>query len=119
MWEEWESESRYRGNRYKVNRYEESRYTGGGRSGKRGKNRKRRRRHRILKSILCIAIIIPMIMAVLWAKDMISGKSSLAVMALFNPKVREVMANKDQYAEQLIELLKNNGETVDFVFDYQ
>ena len=35
MWEEWESESRYRGNRYKVNRYEESRYTGGGRSGKR------------------------------------------------------------------------------------
>lgn len=119
MWEEWESESRYRGNRYKVNRYEESRYTGGGRSGKRGKNRKRRRRHRILKSILCIAIIIPMIMAVLWAKDMISGKSSLAVMALFNPKVREVMANKDQYPEQLIELLKNNGETVDFVFDYQ
>ena len=119
MWEEWESESRYRGNRYKVNIYDESRYTGGGRSGKRGKNRKRRRKHRILKSILCIAIIIPMIMAVLWAKDMISGKSSLAVMALFNPKVREVMANKDQYPEQLIELLKNNGETVDFVFDYQ
>ena len=28
MWEDWESESRYRGNRYKVNRYEESRYTG-------------------------------------------------------------------------------------------
>ena len=57
-------------------------------------------------------------MAVLWAKDMISGKSSLAVRALFNPKVREVMANKDQYPEQLIELLKNNEETVDFVFDY-
>ena len=123
MREDWENESRYQGksyqgNRYRVNRYEESLYTGGGRQGKRGKKRKRRRRHRILKSILCIALIIPMVMAVLWAKDMISGQSSLAVMALINPKVREIMANKDQYPEQLIELLENNEETVDFVFDY-
>lgn len=101
MWEEWESL-----------------YTGGGRQGKRGKKRKRRRRHRILKSIFCIALIIPVIMAVLWAKNMISGRSSLAVMALVNPKVREIMANKDQYPEQLIELLENNEETVDFIFDY-
>ena len=101
MWEEWESL-----------------YTGDGRQGKRGKKRKRRRRHRILKSIFCIALIIPVIMAVLWAKNMISGRSSLAVMALVNPKVREIMANKDRYPEQLIELLENNEETVDFVFDY-
>ena len=118
MWEDWENESRYKGNRYKVNRYEESRYAGGSRSGKRGKKRKRRRRHRILKSIFCIALIIPVIMAVLWAKNMISGRSSLAVMALVNPKVREIMANKDRYPEQLIELLQNNEETADFVFDY-
>lgn len=59
-----------------------------------------------------------MVMAVLWAKDMISGQNNLAVMALVNPKVREIMANKDQYPEQLIELLKSNEETVDFVFDY-
>ena len=57
-------------------------------------------------------------MAVLWAKNMISGRSSLAVMALVNPKVREIMANKDRYPEQLIELLQNNEETADFVFDY-
>ena len=101
MWEEWESL-----------------YTGDGRQGKRGKKRKRRRRHRILKSIFCIALIIPVIMAVLWAKNMISGRSSLAVMALVNPKVREIMANKDRYPEQLIELLQNNEETADFVFDY-
>ena len=82
----------------------ESRYTGGSRRGKRGKKRKRRKR-RILKSIFCIVLIIPVIMAVLWAKNMISGRSSLAVMALVNPKVREIMANKDQYPEQLIELL--------------
>ncbi len=118
MWEDWENESRYKGNRYKVNRYEESRYAGGSRSGKRGRKRRRRRRHGILKSILCIALIIPMVMAVLWAKDMISGQNNLAVMALVNPKVREIMANKDQYPEQLIELLKSNEETVDFVFDY-
>ena len=118
MWEDWENESRYKGNRYKVNRYEESRYAGGIRSGKRGRKRRRRRRHGILKSILCIALIIPMVMAVLWAKDMISGQNNLAVMALVNPKVREIMANKDQYPEQLIELLKSNEETVDFVFDY-
>ena len=101
MWEEWESL-----------------YTGDGRQGKRGKKRKRRRRHRILKSIFCIALIIPVFMAVLWAKNMISGRSSLAVIALVNPKVREIMANKDQYPEQLIELLQNNEETADFVFDY-
>ena len=101
MWEEWESL-----------------YTGDGRQGKRGKKRKRRRRHRILKSIFCIALIIPVIMAVLWAKNMISGRSSLAVMALVNPKVREIMANKERYPEQLIELLQNNEETADFVFDY-
>ena len=101
MWEEWESL-----------------YTGDGRQGKRGKKRKRRRRHRILKSIFCIALIIPVFMAVLWAKNMISGRSSLAVMALVNPKVREIMANKDRYPEQLIELLQNNEETADFVFDY-
>ena len=118
MWEDWENESRYKGNRYKVNRYEESRYAGGSRSGKRGRKRRRRRRHGILKSILCIALIIPMVMSVLWAKDMISGQNNLAVMALVNPKVREIMANKDQYPEQMIELLKSNEETVDFVFDY-
>ena len=101
MWEEWESL-----------------YTGDGRQGKRGKKRKRRRRHRILKSIFCIALIIPVFMAVLWAKNMISGRSSLAVMALVNPKVREIMANKERYPEQLIELLQNNEETADFVFDY-
>ena len=100
MWEEWESL-----------------YTGDGRQGKRGKKRKRRRRHRILKSIFCIALIIPVFMAVLWAKNMISGRSSLAVMALVNPKVREIMANKERYPEQLIELLQNNEETADFVFD--
>ena len=59
-----------------------------------------------------------MVMAALWAKDKISGKSSLAVLALTNPKVREIMANKDQYPDQLVELLENNEETVDFVYDY-
>ena len=118
MREDWESENRYKGNRYKGNRYGKSRYTGGSRSVKRGRNKRRRRRHRILKSILCVALIIPMVMAVLWAKDVISGKSSLAVMVLTNPKVREIMTNKDQYPNQLVELLENNEETVDFVLDY-
>ena len=123
MREDWESESgyrgsRYKGDRYKVNRYGKSRYTGGSRSVKRGRKKRRRRRHPILKSILCVALIIPMVIAVLWAKDKISGKSSLAVLALTNPKVREIMANKDQYPDQLVELLENNEETVDFVYDY-
>ncbi len=113
MREDWESESRY-----KVNRYGKSRYTGGSRSVKRGRKKRRRRRQLILKSILCVALIIPMVMAALWAKDKISGKSSLAVLALTNPKVREIMTNKDQYPDQLVELLENNEETVDFVYDY-
>ena len=113
MREDWESESRY-----KVNRYGKSRYTGGSRSVKRGRKKRRRRRQLILKSILCVALIIPMVMAALWAKDKISGKSSLAVLALTTPKVREIMAYKDQYPDQLVELLENNEETVDFVYDY-
>ena len=40
------------------------------------------------------------------------------MLALTNPKVREIMANKDQYPDQLVELLENNEETVDFVYDY-
>lgn len=59
-----------------------------------------------------------MVMAGLWVKDMIVGQNSLVAMGLINPKVREVMANKEQYPDQLIELLKNNEETVDFVLDY-
>lgn len=59
-----------------------------------------------------------MITAVLWAKDMITGKGNLGVMALVNPKVREVMAHKDQYPEELIQLLEGNAETVDFVLGY-
>ena len=113
MREDWESESRY-----KVNRYGKSRYTGGSRSVKRGRKKRRRRRQLILKSILCVALIIPMVIAALWAKDNISGKISLAGLALTNPKVREIMANKDQYPDQLVELLENNEETVDFVYDY-
>lgn len=102
MWEDLESNSRYTGRQ----------------ADRRSKRRKRRRRRRFIKGILCIALIIPMVMAGLWVKDMIVGQNSLAAMGLINPKVREVMANKEQYPDQLIELLKNNEETVDFVLDY-
>lgn len=102
MWEDLESNSRYTGRQ----------------ADRRSKRRKRRRRRRFIKGILCIALIIPMVMAGLWVKDMIVGQNSLAAMGLINPKVREVMANKEQYPDQLIELLKNNEETVDFVLGY-
>ena len=102
MWEDLESNSRYTGRQ----------------ADRRSKRRKRRRRRRFIKGILCIALIIPMVMAGLWVKDMIVGQNSLAAMGLINPKVREVMANKEQYPDQLIERLKNNEETVDFVLDY-
>ena len=102
MWEDLESNSRYAGRQ----------------ADRRSKRRKRRRRRRFIKGILCIALIIPMVMAGLWVKDMIVGQNSLAAMGLINPKVREVMANKEQYPDQLIELLKNNEETVDFVLGY-
>lgn len=80
--------------------------------------RRRKKRRAIVKGMLCIALIIPMILAVLWAKDKISGKESLAMAALTNGKVREVMTNKDQYPKELLELLENNSETVDFILDY-
>ena len=102
MREEWESNSRYTGRRTE----------------RRGKRRKRHRIRRIIKGIFCVALIIPMITAVLWAKDMITGKGKLGVMALTNPKVWEVMAHKDQYPEELIQLLEGNAETVDFVLGY-
>lgn len=84
----------------------------------RRKRHRRRRRRRIIKRVFCIALIIPVVMAVLWAKNMVSGGGSLAVMALTNGKVREVMAHADQYPAELLELLKNNEETADFVLGY-
>ena len=102
MREEWESNRRYTGRR----------------TGRNNKNRKRRRIRRIIKCIFCIALIIPVITVVLWARDMITGRGNLAVMALTDPKVREVVAHKDQYPEELIELLENNAETADFVLGY-
>lgn len=84
----------------------------------RRKRHRRRRRRRIIKRVFCIALIIPAVMAVLWAKNMVSGGGSLAVMALTNGKVRQVMAHADQYPAELLELLKNNEETADFVLGY-
>ena len=102
MRNEWESNRRYTGRR----------------TGRNNKKRKRRRIRRIIKCIFCIALIIPVITVVLWARDMITGRGNLAVMALTDPKVREVVAHKDQYPEELIELLENNAETADFVLGY-
>ncbi len=102
MRDEWESNRRYTGRR----------------TGRNNKKRKRRRIRRIIKCIFCIALIIPVITVVLWARDMIIGRGNLAVMALTDPKVREVVAHKDQYPEELIELLENNAETADFVLGY-
>ena len=102
MRDEWESNRRYTGRR----------------TGRNNKKRKRRRIRRIIKCIFCIALIIPVITVVLWARDMITGRGNLAVMALTDPKVREVVAHKDQYPEELIELLENNAETADFVLGY-
>lgn len=102
MRDEWESNRRYTGRR----------------TGRNSKKRKRRRIRRIIKCIFCIALIIPVITVVLWARDMITGRGNLAVMALTDPKVREVVAHKDQYPEELIELLENNAETADFVLGY-
>ena len=107
MREEWESNSRYTGR--------QTRRRAGQRHGKR---RKRSRIRRIIKGIVGIALVISLIMAVRWAGDMIGGQHSLEVMALVNPKVREVLENREAYPEQLIELLQNNEETVDFVLDY-
>lgn len=84
----------------------------------RRKRHRRRRRRRIIKRVFCIALIIPAVMAVFWAKNMVSGGGSLAVMALTNGKVRQVMAHADQYPAELLELLKNNEETADFVLGY-
>ena len=102
MRDEWESNRRYTGRR----------------TGRNNKKRKRRRIRRSIKCIFCIALIIPVITVVLWARDMIIGRGNLAVMALTDPKVREVVAHKDQYPEELIELLENNAETADFVLGY-
>lgn len=102
MRDEWESNRRYTGRR----------------TGRNSKKRKRRRIRRIIKCIFCIALIIPVLTVVLWARDMITGRGNLAVMALTDPKVREVVAHKDQYPEELIELLENNAETADFVLGY-
>ncbi len=80
--------------------------------------RKRRRRRRFAKAFLCLLLAVLMLRALLWATDRISGSSGFSLAVFTNGKVREILMNRDQYPDDLIDLVQGNAETADFVLDY-
>lgn len=109
MWEECDPERRYeRGGRHdSAKRRRELRLR---------KMRKKKRRRKALKFIACLAVVILVSTVILGAKDRISDAGWLG--SLLNPAVEEVMQHKEEYPDELVELVRNNEETAEFVLDY-
>lgn len=81
--------------------------------------RRRKKRHRAGRAfaVILISAVLITVLGLLSGK-IFDGRLKLAVRGLTDGKVREVLSQPDQYPAELLELLENNEETVDFVLDY-
>ena len=87
------------------------------RNGKQLYRRKRRRRR--IKLLLCFLVLaIPTVTVGILIKNQFGDQIRLVGMGMTNEKVRQVMSRSEQYPDELLELLADNEETVDFVLDY-
>jgi hypothetical protein len=89
----------------------------------RRRNRKqlyrRKRRRRRIKLLLCFLVLaIPTVTVGILIKNQFGDQIRLVGMGMTNEKVRQVMSRSEQYPDELLELLADNEETVDFVLDY-
>ena len=93
MWEEYEPDRSYR--------------------------RKRRyKKRRFLRRCLGLFLIILVILTGMRVKERIAGSSGLTMSIFTNGKVREILLNRDQYPDDLIDLVQGNEEAAYFVLDY-
>lgn len=93
MWEEYESERPYR---YK----------------------RRYKKRRFLRRCLGLFLIILVILTGMRVKDRIAGGSGFTTAVFTNGKVREILMNREQYPDELVDLVRGNEEAADFVLDY-
>lgn len=80
---------------------------------------KRKRRQRRIRLLICFLVLsLPTIAAVVLVKNQFGDQIKLVGMGITNEKIREVMSRSEQYPDELLKLLADNEETVDFVLDY-
>lgn len=80
---------------------------------------RRRRRQRRIRLLICFLVLaIPTAAGILLIKNQFGDQIKLVGMGLTNEKVREVMSRSEEYPDELLELLADNEETVDFVLNY-
>lgn len=93
MWEEYEPERPYRCKR-------------------------RHKKGRFLRRYFGLFLIILVILTGMRVKDRLAGSSSFTLSIFTNGKVREILLNREQYPDDLIDLVQGNEEAADFVLDY-
>ena len=90
MWEEYEPERPYR--------------------------RKRRyKKRRFLRRCFGLFLLILVILTGMRVKDRIDGSSGFTTAIFTNGKVREILMNREQYPDELVDLVRGNEEAADFV----
>ena len=113
MWEEYEPGRVYEQER----RYGRAERRKEGHRNGRKKQRSRKKRH-IVKTLVCLLLIVLMIQVLMLVKDRIAGGSGFTLTAFTNGKVREILMNREKYPDELIDLVQGNEEAADFVLDY-
>ena len=113
MWEEYEPGRVYEQER----RYGRAERRKEGHRNGRNKQRSRKKRH-IVKTLVCLLLIVLMIQVLMLVKDRIAGGSGFTLTAFTNGKVREILMNREKYPDELIDLVQGNEEAADFVLDY-
>lgn len=118
---------------YNENNYPDNIYNNN-RKNKTARLRKRRIRRRIktafgiIKLSLMLAVICGLFMAIYFRDELLNKNPNqeqqvienltAEVSGAGNNKLNEILANKEQYPAELLELLNKNPETLEFVYDY-
>ena len=93
MWEEYEPERLYR-------------------------RKRRHKKMRFLRRCFVLFLLILVILTGMRVKDRLAGSSGFTTAIFTNGKVREILLNREQYPDDLIDLVQGNEEAADFVLDY-
>ena len=115
MWEEWKPE--YSGQRREAG-HRQRQAAGNRTADVRSVKRRKRNRHVFLKIGLCLILLLAASRILPLGMDLASGEGKLALLSLTDARAGEILKNREQYPEELLDLLKSNEETLDFVLDY-
>ena len=83
--------------------------------GRRSGYRKKKRRGKKIRNLFVILFAVVLVFQI---KNIVSEGTVPQLAFLTDGKARQVMENADQYPADLVEIVKNNPETAEFVLDY-